>query len=55
MLTAVLIIAIWTTNLMPAWANIVCTILLGIRFSVKGILYMSKFLGWAKRGTEDVY
>ena len=55
MLTAALIIVIWTTNLMPTWTNIVCTILLGIRFSVKGILGISKFLGWAKRGVEDVY
>jgi hypothetical protein len=53
MLSIVLIILIWTTSLMPMWANIVCTILLGIRFSVKGILGMSKFLGKVKGKRED--
>lgn len=53
MLTAVLIIAIWTTNLMPIWANIVCTILLGIRFSFRLFMTTVKFLDYAKRNDYE--
>ena len=44
MLSAVLIIMIWTTRLMPLWANIVCTILLGIRFTWRATLTICKFM-----------
>ena len=44
MLSAVLIIMIWTTRLMPLWANIICTILLGIRFSWRAMLTIGKFM-----------
>lgn len=44
MLSAVLIIVIWTTQLMPLWANVVCTILLGIRFTWRLSLTISKFI-----------
>ena len=44
MLSAVLIIIIWTTQLMPLWANVVCTILLGIRFTWRLSLTIGKFI-----------
>lgn len=44
MLSAVLIIIIWTTRLMPLWANIICTILLGIRFTWRAMLTIGKFM-----------
>lgn len=44
MLSAVLIIMIWTTRLMPLWANIICTILLGIRFTWRSMLTIGRFM-----------
>ena len=48
MLSIVLIIVIWTCNLMPLWANIVCTTLLVIRFVWRLMLTLSKFFEQAK-------
>ena len=48
MLSIVLIILIWTTNLMPLWANIVCTILLGIRFAWRLFITTIKFFDFVK-------
>ena len=44
MLSIVLIIVIWTCNLMPLWANVICTILLGIRFSWRAVITYCKFM-----------
>ena len=48
MLSIVLVIVIWTCNLMPLWANIVCTCLLTIRFVWRLMLTVAKFLGQAQ-------
>ena len=52
MLSIVLIIVIWTCNLMPLWANIVCTVLLGIRFSFRLFITTTRFMEYAKQGIE---
>ena len=44
MLSIVLIILIWTTGLMPLWANIICTVLLAIRFCFRLFVTTVKFL-----------
>lgn len=44
MLSIVLMIVIWTCNLMPLWANIVCTILLTIRLGWRALMTYSKFM-----------
>lgn len=45
MLSIVLMIVIWTCNLMPLWANIVCTVLLLIRFIWRLFITILKFMG----------
>lgn len=51
MLSIVLIILIWTCNLMPLWANIVCTILLAIRFCFRAFITTVKFMDTLKDKT----
>lgn len=53
MLSAVGIIVLWTWGLTPLWANIVGTVLLGIRFSFRLIKLMSEFLHYASEGTKS--
>lgn len=48
MLSIVLIIVIWTCRLMPLWANIVCTVLLGIRFLFRLFMTTTKFMDYCK-------
>ena len=48
MLSIVLIILIWTTGLMPLWANIICTVLLAIRFCFRLFVTTIKFFNYAK-------
>lgn len=45
MLSIVLIIVIWTCNLMPLWANIVCTVLLVIRCIFRALMTWLKLTG----------
>lgn len=53
MLSIVLIIVIWTCNLMPLWANILCTILLGIRFGFRLFMTTTKFMGYCRDKIND--
>ena len=48
MLSIVLVIVIWTCRLMPLWANIVCTVLLGIRFLFRLFMTTTKFMDYCK-------
>ena len=48
MLSIVLIIVIWTCKLMPLWANIVCTVLLGIRFLFRLFMTTTRFMDYCK-------
>ena len=48
MLSIVLVIVIWTCKLMPLWANIVCTVLLGIRFLFRLFMTTTKFMDYCR-------
>lgn len=48
MLSIVLVIVIWTCRLMPLWANIVCTVLLAIRFLFRLFMTTTKFMDYCK-------
>ena len=54
MLSIVLIIVIWTCNLMPLWANIVCTILLMIRFLFRLFVTSTKFMGYCRDKVGEI-
>ena len=45
MISIVLIIVIWTCNLMPLWANIVCTTLLAVRCAFRAMITWVKLTG----------
>lgn len=51
MLSIVLMIVIWTCNLMPLWANIICTVLLVIRFIFRLFITIVRFMNDIKDNT----
>lgn len=44
MITTVILLVLWTWGLTPLWVNILCTVLLALRFIIKSINSIIKAL-----------